>query len=141
MNFRETLHQHLNSPLWEELKRIRKCIIWRWRHSVEVSYVHTSSEERLRERFVLSWEERWLQCWNITAAPCTYREIVSKTEPGFSQQCMVGGHASGWKLKTKKGRFRLDIRRKFFAGEQSGNGESWPDKLFILSPWKFSRPY
>lgn len=27
----------------------------------------------------------------LTAAPSTYREVVSKTEPGSSQWCVVGG--------------------------------------------------
>lgn len=28
---------------------------------------------------------------DVTAAPNTYKEVVSKTEPGLSQWCMVGG--------------------------------------------------
>lgn len=65
---------------------------------------------------------------DVTAAPSTYREVVSKTEPG----CV--GRKRGKGCKLKQGRLILDTRRNFFTGWTVRRGEGCPDCLFILSP-------
>jgi len=40
-------------------------------------------------------------------------------------------------FKPKKGRFRLDIRGKFFT---EGDGTGCPERLWMLCPWKCLKP-
>jgi len=74
---------------------------------------HPSHEERLRELWLFSLEKRRL-CGDLLAAiqylKATYRK---DGENIFSRACCDRTRSNGFKLR--EGRFRLDIRKKFFT--------------------------
>jgi len=74
---------------------------------------HLSCEERLRELGLLSLENRSLE-GDLTAA-FQYLKRAYKTdgENVFSKACCDRTRRNGFKLR--EGRFRLDIRKKFFT--------------------------
>ena len=57
----------------------------------------------------------------------------------FTRVCSDRTRGNGSKLK--KGRFRLDIRKKFFPMRVVKNiGTGCPEKLWLPPPWQCSRP-
>ena len=73
---------------------------------------HLSCEDRLRESGFFSLEKRRLQRDLIAA--CQYlKEVYKKAGEGlFTRACSDRTRGNGFKLK--EGRFRLDVRKKFF---------------------------
>jgi len=74
---------------------------------------HASCEERLRELGLFSLQKKWLWGDLITAFQCL-KGPTKKPEGNFLQNlCSDRSRGNGFKLK--EGRFRLDIRKKFFT--------------------------
>ncbi|KAK4832865.1 hypothetical protein QYF61_025961 [Mycteria americana] len=71
---------------------------------------HLSYEGRLRELGLFNLEKRRLQGDHIAAFQGAYKKDGSKL---FSRACCDRTRGNGFKLK--EGRFRLDIRKKFFT--------------------------
>ena len=73
---------------------------------------HLSCEDRLRELGLFSLEKRRLQGDHVAAFQ-SLRGVSEKAGGGlFTRACSGGARGNGFKLK--EGRFRLDIRKKFF---------------------------
>jgi len=74
---------------------------------------HLSYEERLRELGLFSLEKRRL--WEYLTAAVQYlkRADMRAGEGHFIRACSDRTRGNGFKLK--EGRFRLDIRKKFFT--------------------------
>ncbi|KAK4824143.1 hypothetical protein QYF61_011221 [Mycteria americana] len=74
---------------------------------------HLSREDTLTELGLFSLEKRWLQ-GDLTAAFQYLKRAYKKAgEVLFIRACSDRTRGNGFKLK--EGRFRLDIRKKFFA--------------------------
>jgi len=74
---------------------------------------HLSCEERLRELGLFSLDKRRLQ-GDLIAAFQYLQEPTRKLEKDFLQgHVVIRTRVNGFKLK--EGRFRLDIRKKFFT--------------------------
>jgi len=73
---------------------------------------HLSSEERLRELVLFSLEERRL--WEDLIAAFQYLKGAYRKngENLFSKACCDRTRSNGFKLR--EGRFKLDIKKKFF---------------------------
>jgi len=74
---------------------------------------HLSYEERLRELGLFSPEKRMLWEDLITASQYLKGAYKKDGEDLFSRVCCDGTRNNGFKLR--EGRFRLDIRKKFFT--------------------------
>ena len=74
---------------------------------------HVSYEERLRELGLFSLEKRRLQ-GDLTAAFQYLKGAYKKAGEGlFTRECSEGTRSSCFTLE--EGRFRLDMRKKFFT--------------------------
>jgi len=69
-------------------------------------------EERLRELGLLSLEKRTLQ-GDLSSLPVLMAAYKKDRDRHFSRACCGGTRRNAFKLK--EGRFRLDIRKKFFT--------------------------
>ncbi|GAB0204051.1 hypothetical protein GRJ2_002870700 [Grus japonensis] len=74
---------------------------------------HLSYEERLRELGLFNLEKRWLQGGLIAAFQYLKGAYRKDGEGLFTRAC--SDRTRGNALKLKEGRFRLDIRKKFFT--------------------------
>ena len=84
---------------------------------------HLSYEERLRERGSFSLERR-LQGALLVAFPCVRGAYKQEGEWLFTRVDSDRTRDDGFKLR--QGRFRLDIRRKFFTWRVVTHGNRFP---------------
>ncbi|GAB0188207.1 hypothetical protein GRJ2_001286000 [Grus japonensis] len=100
---------------------------------------HFSYEDRLRDLGLFSLEKRRLRGDLIAAFQYLKRTYRKAGEGPFMRECSDRTRGSGFKLK--EGRFRLDIKKKFFTVEMKYyTGTGCPQKLWMPPPWKCSRP-
>jgi len=123
--------RELALPLYSALVRphLESCVqLWSPQHRTDMDLLewfqrratkmirgmeHVSCEERLRELRLISLEKRRLQEHLIAAFQCLKGAYRKDGENLFSKACCARTRTNGFKLR--KGRFRLDIRRKFFT--------------------------
>ncbi|GAB0204224.1 hypothetical protein GRJ2_002888000 [Grus japonensis] len=74
---------------------------------------HLSYEDRLRELGLFSLEKKWLQGDLIVAFQYLKGPYRKAGEGLFMRECSERTRGNGFKLK--EGRFRLDVRKKFFT--------------------------
>lgn len=97
-----------------------------------------SCEEKLQKLDLFNLEKRWLG-WGLTAAPDTYGEGTQELEPGFSQQCVVGGDEL-WAEVERREVQTGDKETLFPGGTGLGRGVGCPGRLCRLHPWRFPSP-
>jgi len=109
-------HPECFIQLWNSLyKKDMALLEWVQRRATKIirGLEHLSYEERLRELGPLILEKRRLHC-DLKAAFQYFKEGYKKDgENLFSKACCDRTRCIGFKLK--EGRFRLDIRKKFFT--------------------------
>ncbi|KAK4832652.1 hypothetical protein QYF61_024680 [Mycteria americana] len=98
---------------------------------------HLSYEERMRELGLFSLEKSRLQ-GDLTAV-IQYLKGASKKAGDrlFNRACSNRTRGDGFKLK--KGRFRLDIRKKVFTMRVAKHWNRLPREVVDAHPWKHSR--
>jgi len=98
---------------------------------------HLSCDDRLRELGLFSLQKRRLQ-GDLIVAFQYLKGSCRKAEEGlFTRTCSDRTRGNGFNLKG--GRFRLDVKKKFFAMRAS-TGTGCPEKLWLPPPWQCSRP-
>ena len=99
---------------------------------------HLCYEDRLRELGLLSPEKRRLP-GDLTAA----RQYLTGAYENAAERLLIWACSDRTRyngLKLKEGRFRLDIRKKFFAVKVVRHWNRLLRKLWRCHPWKCSRP-
>ena len=98
---------------------------------------HLSCEERLRELGLFRLQKRIL--WgDLTEAFKNVKGGYKKAgEALFTRTCSDRTRGNGFKLK--EGRFKLDIRMKFFIMRVVRHWSRLPRKLWMPLPWQCSR--
>jgi len=95
---------------------IRTCICWSESRSTTKTIKgleHLPYKDRLRELGLSSLEKRRFQADFIAAFQYLKGDCKKAGEGHFTKACSNRARCNGFKLK--EGRFRLDIRKKFFT--------------------------
>jgi len=95
---------------------------------------HLSYEERLRELGLFSLEKRRLRGKLLAACQCLKGAYKKDGERLFTRACSDRTRGSAFKLK--KGRFRLDRRKKFFTMRVVKHWSKFPSEVVDAPPWK-----
>jgi len=93
---------------------------------------HLPYEDRLRELGLFSLEKRRL--WGDLTAAFQDLKGAYKQEGSQLFTRIDNGRTRGKGLKLKEGRFRLDIRGKFFTKRVVGCWNSFPERLWMSRP-------
>ena len=99
---------------------------------------HLSYAERLREVGLFSLEKRRL--WGDLIVAFQYLKGAYKQEGERLFTRVDSDRIRGNGFKLRQGRFRLDIRRKFFTQRVEHTGTGCPRRLWLSHCWRHSRP-
>jgi len=97
-----------------------------------------SCQERLRELWLFNLEKRRVRGDLIAAFQYLKGTYKKDAEGVFTRTC--GDRTRGNGFKLKEGRFRLDIRKKFFTMRAVRHWHRLPRDVVDAPPWKCSRP-
>ena len=99
---------------------------------------HLPYEDRLRELGLFSLEKRRL--WGDLIAAFQYLKGAYKQEGSQVFERVDNSRTRGNGFKLKEGRFRLDVRGKFFPMRVVRCWNSCPERLWMSHPLRCSRP-